>query len=170
MPLLKTRPYTLEFSTLEDAVESVLAPSRKFGVHAPVVAAAMRAGKSRSSARPLPFGISLSCDSSHTVDAEPTTNGGTAMRLTIKLSCHDCVLAGIQAAYLVRRFEEGKSHHQTRAKLQEAEKMIEEKDAELERLKAQVRLRLLACAPPSYVGSTLAARFFDTLVLHRCWH
>jgi hypothetical protein len=75
------------------------------------------------------------------------------MRLTIKLSCHGCGLAGIQAAFLVRRFEGGKSHHQTRAKLQAAEKMLEEKDAELERLKARVRPRLLACTPPSYFGS-----------------
>ena len=44
VPLLKKRPFRLEFTTLEDAVESVLAPSKKFGVHAPVVAAAMKGG------------------------------------------------------------------------------------------------------------------------------
>ena len=44
LPLLRQRPFTLEFATLEDAVESVLAPSKKFGVHAPVVAAAMKGG------------------------------------------------------------------------------------------------------------------------------
>lgn len=49
MPLLKKRPFTLEFSTLADAVESVLAPSKKFGVHAPVVAAAMKGGNFESS-------------------------------------------------------------------------------------------------------------------------
>ena len=51
----------LEFSTLDDAVESILAPTKRFGMHAPVVEAAIK--------------------------------------------------GGIQAAFLVRRFEEGKSHH-----------------------------------------------------------
>eukprot|EP01043_Picozoa_sp_COSAG02_P083451 COSAG02_NODE_21465_length_787_cov_0.806686_1_plen_59_part_10 len=51
--------------------------------------------------------------SRHTTGTQPTTNG--VARLTSILSCHGCGLAGIQAAYVVKRFEEGKSHHQTRA-------------------------------------------------------
>ena len=47
--------------------------------------------------------------------------------------------SGIQAAYLVKRFEDGKSHHQTKAKLLEAEEVIKQKDSELEKLKSQVR-------------------------------
>jgi|EP01046_Picozoa_sp_COSAG06_P032410 hypothetical protein len=45
VPMLKQRPFTLEFSTLEDAVESVLAPSARYGVNAPIVAAAMKGGE-----------------------------------------------------------------------------------------------------------------------------
>lgn len=55
VPLLKKRPFTLEFSTLADAVESVLAPSKTFGVHAPVVAAAMKGGNVASSRVPYPL-------------------------------------------------------------------------------------------------------------------
>lgn len=47
---------------------------------------------------------------------------------------------------MVKRFEEGKSHHQARSKLQEAETIIAQKDAEIEKLNAQVSLRTPPCA------------------------
>ena len=36
VPMLKKKPFTLEFATLDDAVESVLAPTKLHGFHAPV--------------------------------------------------------------------------------------------------------------------------------------
>ena len=47
---------------------------------------------------------------------------------------------------MVKRFEEGKSHHQARSKLHEAETIIAQKDAEIEKLNAQDSLRTPPCA------------------------
>ena len=33
VPMLKKKPFTLEFATLEDAVETVLAPTKRWGVN-----------------------------------------------------------------------------------------------------------------------------------------
>ena len=62
--------------------------------------------------------------------------------LTISPSWHG--LLGIQAAYLVKRFEEGKSHHQTKAQLLDARRVIAQKEAEIEKLKSQVSLKSFA--------------------------
>ena len=61
--------------------------------------------------------------------------------LTISPSWHG--LLGIQAAYLVKRFEEGKSHHQTKAQLLDARRVIAQKEAEIEKLKSQVSLKVV---------------------------
>ena len=42
---------------------------------------------------------------------------------------------------MVKRFEEDKSHHQAQSKLREAELIIAQKDAEIEKLNAQVSVR-----------------------------
>ena len=76
VPMLKHKPCKLEFSTLDDAVESILAPTKRFGMHAPVVEAAIK--------------------------------------------------GGIQAAFLVRRFEEGKSHHHAVQEITSKKRSLEE--------------------------------------------
>ena len=53
-------------------------------------------------------------------------------------------MLGIQAAYLVKRFEEGKSHHQTKAQLLDARRKIAQKEAEIEKLKSQVSQKSFA--------------------------
>eukprot|EP01043_Picozoa_sp_COSAG02_P010791 COSAG02_NODE_387_length_23294_cov_52.630610_13_plen_1964_part_00 len=88
VPLLRKRPYSLQFSTLGDAVESVLAPSKTFGVYAPMVAAAIK--------------------------------------------------AGIQAAEMVNRFETGRLHRQTFQSLGNLQKLVSEKDEQLEKLQSQM--------------------------------
>ena len=82
VPLLKRKPFTLEFATLDDAVEMVLAPTKRWGVHAPIVAAAVK--------------------------------------------------GGIQAAYLVKRFEEGKSHHKAAMSLDQSAKALDAKQRDLD--------------------------------------
>lgn len=78
----------------------------------------------------------------HTAAKKSTTSAVDAP----EPNCPCCGSSGIQAAYVVKRFEEGKSHHQARSKLQEAETIIAQKDAEIEKLNAQVSLRTPPCA------------------------
>ena len=68
---------------------------------------------------------------------------------------------------MVKRFEEGKSHHQARSKLQEAETIIAQKDAEIEKLNAQVSLRTPPCATAPMRPAGMTPSIAQVLALQR---